>query len=307
MSTAEILPEQIIRTLMKAAVPERAQEVDALWASYSPRVSVVEDKRGITLDATKDRIEFDPKTMEVFWLIGFSGWRAIECYSPHVLLSGCCARTLPELFAEDDELPEVELAYRERLATARSLIEQRDANAVPWPDDVPRPVPDREMLDGNQSKTAYDLVVLATAFAFFHEFRHVMLDRDQSRPSQRQEEELQCDVWAREFMTAKLARFASDNDHEYEEVLGKRSMGLALAALILHEITPKHVANPHYFSIKTRLATLLRNTQLPDRSSFWSFMACLLVGIFRREHHAYSIRPLPARLLAEQLLDQLPE
>ena len=293
--------------IMKAAVPERAEEVRELWARYHPRVSIVEDRPGITLDATKDRIEFNPKTMGVFWLIGFSGWRAIECYAPHVLLSGTCGKSLHVLFEDDDELADVELAYRERLATARNLIEQRDANAVSWPDDLPRPAPNRDALESVQHKAAYDLVMLATAFAFFHEFRHVMLDSDRVRPIERQEEELQCDVWAREFMTAKLASYASDNGHDYHEVLGKRSMGLALAALILHEITPKYGFNPHYFSIKTRLTTLLRNTRLPDESHFWAFLASLLVGVFRREHHAFALPPLPARLLAEELLDLLPE
>lgn len=97
-------PEEIIRILMKSAAPERAEEVDALWASYHPGVFVVENKSGITLDATKDRIEFDPKTMEVFWLIGFSGWRAIECYAPHVLLSETCGKALHKLFDDDGEL-----------------------------------------------------------------------------------------------------------------------------------------------------------------------------------------------------------
>lgn len=300
-------PEEIIRILMKSAAPERAEEVDALWASYHPGVFVVENKSGITLDATKDRIEFDPKTMEVFWLIGFSGWRAIECYAPHVLLSETCGKALHKLFDDDGELPEVERAYRERLATARNLIEQRDADAVPWPDDLPPPVSNRDALDSDQHKTAYDLVVLATAFAFFHEFRHVMLDRDRVRPSDRREEELQCDVWAREFMTVKLARYVTGNGHNYHEVLRKRSMGLALAALILHEVTPKYGFNPHYFSIKTRLTTLLRDTKLPDNDHFWLFAASLLIGIFRREHHAFAPPPMPARLLAEHLLDLLPE
>lgn len=300
-------PEEVIRGLMKAAAPERAEEIDALWACYRPKVVIVENKSGITLNATKDRIEFDPKTMEVFWLIGFSGWRAIECYSPHVVLSASCGKALHELFDGDGELPEIERAYKERLAAARNLIEQREIDATPWPDDLPRPVSDRDVLDGDQHKVTFDLVVIATAFAFFHEFRHVMLDRDGVRPDERREEELQCDVWAREFMTAKLAGYARDNGHKYHEVLRKRSMGLALAALILHEVTPRHGINPHYFSIKTRLTTLLRDTKLPDNDHFWLFTASLLVGIFRREHLAFAPPTMPSRLLAEHLLDQMPE
>ncbi len=101
-------PEAIIQMLMKAAAPERAIEIDALWARYHPQVVVVEDSSGISLNANRERIAFDPKTMDVFWLIGFSGWRAIECYSPHVVLSAAFGRTLHDLFEKDDELPGVE-------------------------------------------------------------------------------------------------------------------------------------------------------------------------------------------------------
>ena len=297
--------EEITRTLMKSAVPERAKEIDELWANYRPRVFVAGDKNGVILDATKERIEFGPKTMKVFWLIGFSGWRAIECYSPHVILSAKYGKELHELFDDDEDLPELELTYRERLASARSLIEQRDVDDILWPYDLPCPVLNRDTFDSDQHKTVYDLVVIATAFAFFHEFRHVMLDRDNLRSSDRREEELQCDVWAREFMTVKLASFANDNDHMHCEVMRKRSMGLALAALILHVITPKNSFNPHYFSIKTRLKTLLLDTKLPDNDHFWVFVASLLVGIFRAEHIEFSPTPMSPRQLAEYFLELL--
>ncbi len=291
---------------MKGAVPERANDIALLWERYHPKVAVVENRSGITLDATRERIEFSPKIVDVFWLIGFSGWRAIECYSPHVILSAACGRKLQQLFDDDGELPDVERAYMERLATARNLIEQQEIDDAPWPDDLPRPVSDRNVLDSNQHKSAFDLVLIALTFAFSHELRHVMLDFDKARPSDRREEELQCDVWAREFMTAKLENYAREHKLDYHEVLRKRSMGLAMAALILHELTPKHGFNSHYFSIRTRLTALLSETKLPDNDHFWRFVAALLVGIFRREHHAFALPPMSARLLADHLLDLLP-
>ena len=45
------------------------------------------DATRVTLNADRDRIAFDAKTMDVFWLIGFAGWKAIECYSPLVVVS----------------------------------------------------------------------------------------------------------------------------------------------------------------------------------------------------------------------------
>lgn len=118
---------------------------------------------------------------------------------------------------------------------------------------------------------------------------------------------MQADVWAREFMTVKLAEFAKGHGHSYLEVLRKRSMGLALAALILHEVTPQYGGNCDYFSIKTRLTTLLHNTPLPEDDHFWCFAASLLVGVFRQRHITFSPSPMTARALAEHLLDKLPD
>ena len=113
-----------------------------------------------------------------------------------------------------------------------------------------------------------------------------------------------CDVWAREFMTARLESYAKANGHDYHKVLRQRSMGLALAALILHEITPvwDHGGNNAYFSVGLRLETLLKNTRLPSDDHFWVFAASLLVGIYRQKGTRLDVRPMPPRELAEHLI-----
>ena len=68
----------IIMALMLGAVPERRADIECLWEKYDPRVEVCDNARGVTLNAAGERIAFDLKTIDVFWLIGFSGWRAIE-------------------------------------------------------------------------------------------------------------------------------------------------------------------------------------------------------------------------------------
>lgn len=300
-------PQDAVIALMAGTVPERSDEIAGLWLTYHPAVFLVEDRAGITLDATKDRITFDAKTMDLFWLIGFAGWRAIECYMPHVMLS--TTQPLNTVLSDDADLDDVERAYRERLAAAKRLIAESDAAMAPWPPDLPRTSSDRDALSDVQYAAAFDLTCLAAAFTFFHEFRHVMLDFDGERPSDRREEELACDVWAREFMTAKAAEYAQANGHQYAEVLRKRAMGLALAALVLHEITPleHHDGNCDYFSIKTRLVSLLQATPLPDDDPFWLFAASLLLGVYRQKHIRIDPAPMSARSLAEYLLDQLPD
>jgi hypothetical protein len=300
-------PRQIVIANMTGGVPERRDEILALWERYNPEVIDVQDAKRITLNATKDRIKFNAKAMEVFWLTGFSGWRAIECYSPHVIVSAASGQPIETIIQDDEGLADVELAYRERRAAAQTLIDAVDSAGAPWPPDLPRPNACRDAFDDAQYKAAYDLACLAVAFTLFHEFRHVMLDRDNKRHQDLREEELACDVWAREFMTAKVAVYAHDHDHEYHEVLSKRFMGFALAALILHEITPfwDHGGNEAYFSVAARLQTILDNTPLPDDDHFWVFSASLLIGIFRQKGLAITAQPMEPRLLARHLLEGL--
>lgn len=207
----------------------------------------------------------------------------------------------------DEGLGEVERAYKERISAVQSLIAAPDSASSPWPPDLPRPSADRDALEDTEYKAAFDLSCLATAYTFFHEFRHVMLDRDNERPRDLREEEMGCDVWARSFMTAHLAQYASDNEHRYQEVLRKRSMGLALAALILHEITPvwEHGGNCQYFSLTDRLQALLDNTPLPENDRFWVFAASLLIGILRQRHVAIDAPFMGARDLVHYLFAKL--
>ncbi len=300
-------PKVAVKAVMAGATPERKDELAELWARYDPAVQLAQTPGEITLNATKDRIEIDPRTMDVFWLIGFSGWRAIESYSPHVILSAATNQKLADLFDCDHGLDEAERSYRERLAAAQALIKAGDTESVAWPTDIPRPNCDRSALNDPQYKVAFDLTTLAVAYTLFHEFRHVMLDADDERHNDLREEELSCDVWAREFMTARLEAYGDQHSHSYQKVLRKRSMGLVLASLILHEITPfyEHGGSFAYFSVGDRLRAILSNTNLSDNDHFWTFAASMLVGIYRQKRIPIETEPTSARLLAEYLFSKL--
>lgn len=300
-------PKVAVKAAMEGAAPERKDEIAELWSCYDPAVELAEKAGEITLNANGDRIEIDPRTIDVFWLIGFSGWRAIESYSAHVMLSAASGQKLSDLFDDDEELDEVERTYRERLAAAQALIISRDTASVAWPDDIPRPNCDRNGISDPQYQVAFDLTALAVAYMLFHEFRHVMLDVDDERHNDLREEELSCDVWARDFMMARLEAYGERHSHTYKEVLRKRSMGLVLAALILHEITPfwAHGGSHAYFSVGDRLRAVLSSTSLPDDDHFWVFAASVLIGIFRQKHMSIDAEPMSPKLLGEHLLSAL--
>lgn len=307
MDANDVSPKDAVVSLMEWAVPERLLELRALWTRYDPAVVLMKDAKRITLNADKDRIAFDAKTKDVFWMIGFAGWKAIECYSPLVVVSACTGQTVSQMIKDDHDLSEVERAYKERRASAQALIDTADPSSVPWPPDIPQPTADRDGFDNAQDKASLDLTGFALALALFHEFRHVMLDRDKSRPTDRREEELACDVWARDFITAKLSAYAQSKGRDYHEVLRLRSMGFALTALILHEITPfwDHGGNQDYFSVATRMEAILDNTPLPNDDHFWNFTASLLLGIFRQRNSAINAPSMSAKSLTRYLIERL--
>src|ERR1022692_4958569 len=79
--SGNVSPKSAVIFLMNGAAPERKDEIASLWARYPADVILVPDAKRVTLNANKDRIAFDAKTMDVFWLIGLAGWKAIECYA----------------------------------------------------------------------------------------------------------------------------------------------------------------------------------------------------------------------------------
>ncbi len=304
MKDDSMSPREIIISCMIAVVPERKEEIEHLWEKYDPEVALTKTKVGIHIQAEDKKIEIDPKVFEVFWLICFSGWKAIECYTPAVICSASGVATCQFTLQNDENLGEFEREYKERMQVVQALINADNASEVAWPDGVPRPASDRSAFEGEQDKVRFDLSLFAATYVLFHEFRHVILGQEKERPSDLREEEVNCDVWARDFVTAKLEKYAEENNHSYQDVLRKRAMGASMFALILHEITPFLVqgGSSQYFSVRDRLTAIVANTPLPDNDSFWNFTASILVGICRQKHIPIDVPCCSAKDLARELL-----
>ncbi len=201
----------IVLHLLRGAVPERADEISGLWSQYGHGVEVAPSTKGVTMKADDKRIQFDTKTIDFFWLLGFSAWRAIEVYSPALLVATWTGMPLDQALKIDAERGQYEFDYKQRVSTAQSLIAAEQTAQISWPADIPEPTADRDSLGDVQHKTMFDLVAFALAFALLHEFRHVMYCADKSAPSTLPEEEIGLDNWAREFMTSGLAAYAKEH------------------------------------------------------------------------------------------------
>lgn len=297
----------IILHLLRGAVPERADEISHLWSQYGHAVEVAPSTKGVTMNADAKRIKFDTKTIDFFWLLGFSACHAIEVYSPALMLATVTGVPLDQALNIDAERGRYEFDYKQRIASAQSLIAAENTDDISWPPDIPEPTSDRNSLGNALRQSAFDLVALALAFTLLHEFRHVIYCVDKSAPSTLPEEEIRCDAWARDFMTSRLASYAKDHGHSYAEVQRKRAMGIALAAVIIHAMTPTHAhwGNREYPPIAERLTALIAGYNLPAGSSFWPFAACLLIALMRQENRPLDIVAHSRQEMVEILLVRL--
>lgn len=305
--TIEPSDQTIILHLLRGAVPERADDISRLWTQYGHAIDVAPSTKGVTMNADASRIQFDTKTIDLFWLYGFSAWHAIEVYAPALVLATVSGISLDRALQIDEARGPFEFDYKQRIASAQSLIAAEQTADIDWPADVPQPTADRDRLGDPQHMAAFDLVALALAFALLHEFQHVRYFADSSAPATLPEEEIACDTWARDFMTSGLAAYAKDKGHSYAQVHQKRAMGIALAAVTVHVMTPTHAhwGNRQYPPIAERLTAMISGHNLSAGSPFWGFTGCLLIALMRQENRPLDIVANSNHEMVEILLDRL--
>jgi hypothetical protein len=284
--TSEPSDETIVLNLLRGVTPERDGELCRLWKEHGHAVEVVTKRGGLTMDATAERIRFDPKTIDYYWLIGFAFWKALGVYGPALEIATLTGETLEKALVIDEERGIYEADFKQRIAIGQLLVTAKMTADASWPQDVPEPTAYRETLADVEDQATNDLVGMALAFTFFHELRHVMLRYEGGPDAPRDEEEMQCDTWARAFMTEKAAEYARANGCDYVSVAQKRAMGIALAGAVIHAMTAPHDrwGSADYPPLSERLKAMIDGHTLPETSSFWTFAACILIALLRQQH-----------------------
>jgi hypothetical protein len=100
---SEPISQEYVETLLKGTAPERIEDLRTLWKKYDPKFFIAEDGAGAMMQANTERVIFDNKTLAVYWLLSFAGWRTLECYSPAIICS-LPPKTLANLFNLDPQL-----------------------------------------------------------------------------------------------------------------------------------------------------------------------------------------------------------
>jgi hypothetical protein len=293
--------------LIRGAVPERADEISKLWEQYGHDVEIAPSTKGLTMNADATRIRFSNKDIDCFWLLGFSLWRSIEAYSPALQMAILCEIPVDHALRKDTDSAFYELNLNQHINASRLLIEAKQTADIAWPPDIPEPTANRHALMKVQDIATFDLVALALTFVILHEFQHVMSCSDTSMRAPLPEEEISCDTYARDFMTSRIAHYAEEHRYNFGDVQQKRAMGIALAAAIIHVMTPTHTrwGNNQYPPISERLMAMVDGYTLKENSSFWAFTACLLIALIRQENRSLNVVAHTNRAMVDALLAQL--
>ena len=304
------LIDTIVINLLRGAIPENAHELCQDWVSYKHTVELADSSKGSTMNATSRRILFDSKTIDFFWLFGFSSWLTIETYCPALEVACSQGITLESALKADEERGQFEMNYKQHLDITKSLLSVANTSDIEWPEDIPYPTGERDSLNNVQEKAVFDLVALALSFSILHEFKHVQARAEEKKyesPQEKDEEELACDTWAREYITKGVGAYAKNSKHTFEEVMQKRAMGIALAAFTIHALTPdiEKWGSGEYPSIAVRIQTMIGGYNLSDSSSFWCFTACHLIAVMRQENRKLDYKATTYKEFVTILLSEL--
>jgi Peptidase U49 len=303
----EPIDRDVIDRIMFAAAPEKDSAWKALCAKYKPSFHLVRDRKRVTLQARSSNVEFDSKTLGWIWLLGFAAWRAFCLHGPHLFLRWMNRAFLDEnMRGTDEAYSEAEAAFESILYVTRDLAQADGLNeADGWPDGVPHRQANKAGFDIEQ-QAAFDLTMIATAYALLHEVRHVMFNADGERPN-RAQEEMACDAFARDFILNDVESYASASKESVDQVLMKRAAGIALGAYIVYEFTPAdgRAGDENYPPIADRLYALIARLPPQTESRFWDFAASLLIAILKRRDRAVTVPNGDGRAICVALIEAL--
>ena len=152
--------QQAARNLFKGVVPERQEELKALWKQYSPRFNILMDTGPdglFVMDAgAYCDVRFNHRALRAFWfgsLIAWEGYRAI----------------VEGLNEEAGDLGR----FISMIHSFSKMMKEEDPEAVPLPEGVSDSgfYPDAAMYP--QMRASGELAAFATGWAFLHEIRHL--------------------------------------------------------------------------------------------------------------------------------------
>jgi hypothetical protein len=180
-SQSHIIDRMIIERLIVSdapsvvgAAPERVADLHKIWQKYDPEFVRVPDSLGVTLISDIKQIKFDTKIRRIIWMAGHAAWRIFVCHSPHLLVSLANRSSVDSVMLhEDNGFQDARTEFEGLLYVIRGLVEAETSEQVDRPKYISKPQADITGFTVEQ-KATFDLPMIAMAYAFLHEIRHVM-------------------------------------------------------------------------------------------------------------------------------------
>jgi hypothetical protein len=270
-----------IEALFGGVVPERIEKMrlesrDADWVRLL-------DAPRFLLQASCGVIQVSEKALRLIWLTGYAAWSGVEAYNVRIVwerLNG--AAFDPAAWSAYPQQQSRDERFDRLLAKLRDLETAASLDDFEWPDDVPVPVEGLHIGDISQ-KATFDLICIAGAFVFAHEFRHALLDRDGARPGRLVDEERECDRWALALLLDEIPAYAGYAKEDPTLVRAKRILGIIFAQLAILTLTPRGrwEETDEYPAVRARLRAALDAAVDPVPEWFWTTIASLLTAFAR--------------------------
>lgn len=214
--------QEAARRLFEGVVPERSEDLRALWNQYQPRFNLLTDAgpEGLfVMGAGLYReVVFNQRALRAFWLASFIAWEGY--LKVHEVATAGEAN-----FDRFNDMIDVFLL----------VLVASDPLDVELPEGVSEPglYPDPNKYP--QERAAAELATFAAGWAFLHEVRHLKHQQDgtsaaHDAPARDQhKEELSCDEYATTFILDGVDQYAGEQGVDTDKVRQKRELGVYFA------------------------------------------------------------------------------
>lgn len=282
---------QELRSLFEGVMPERIDEVLSLIQSSSAQFRRIGDKPGFNLEAGAfGVIQFTQRSLTQLWLFGFSGIFALHCYAGIAVLakSQSLRFDLEEIGTLQGQAEEDE-RFSKLIEVILHLNNAESEYDFTWPNGIPKP--ENGKPKNIEHAAVFDLVLMATAYVFLHELKHVIFEADGNAPTESVEEEMQCDAFASQMMLGEIGKYCDSSGYPEEKVHMKRAVGIALGNAFFAVVTPRanFGGTRSHPPVHQRWSTTLSNIALSDDDFYWLYFASLAISLLR--HHKINFPP----------------
>ncbi|QBH95930.1 phage exclusion protein [Limnobaculum zhutongyuii] len=274
---------QALEKLFEGVVPERFREVLDLVEKHSAQFRRIGDRSGFNLDAgAYGVIQFTQRSLAQMWIFGFACLDSLHCYSAVIELAWRYSLKFDlnviEVLSEQKEKYD---CFSRIIKSIEQLNNAESENDFDWPAVIPQPEEGKP--ENMEQAAVFDLVLMAGAYVFLHELKHVIFQSEGNAPEDPHEEEMACDFFASHMMLSKVDDYSITSGYPADKVRMKRSAGIALGNVFLAVVTPKHnlggtITHP---PIHQRWSVTLGEIDLEESDNYWLFFASLAIALIK--------------------------